>query len=168
MPAWSPTPSAQPRNRSSESLVGTQGPIGGSAVFSISAESVSQMAGRRCRSSVLSPRNSRNAISRLHNKKGNRIRLSSFGDPEYSEESIMLEQSPLLSEAHLAIEHVHRLKRLTQQRPIGRRLQRRVRVLEEAALRMELEARAQSVCHWRAQGDLSCGLHSSESFGAHP
>jgi hypothetical protein len=27
-----------------------------------------------------------------------------------------------------------------------------VRALEEAALRMELEARAQSVRHWRAQG----------------
>jgi hypothetical protein len=80
----------------------------------------------------------------------------------------MLEQSQLLSEAHLAIEHVRRLKRLTLQRPIGRRLQRRVRALEAAALRMELAARAQSVCHWRAHGDLSCGLHSAESFGADP
>jgi hypothetical protein len=35
---------------------------------------------------------------------------------------------------------------------VGRRLQRRVRALEEAALRMELEAKVQSVCHWRAAG----------------
>ena len=67
----------------------------------------------------------------------------------------MVEQSQLLSEAHLAIEHVRRLKRLARQRPVGRRLQRRVRALEEAALRMELEARAQSVCHWRTQGHAS-------------
>ncbi len=66
----------------------------------------------------------------------------------------MLKQSQLLSEAHLAIEHVHRLKRLAQRRPIDRRLQRRVRALEEAALRMELEARARSLCHWRALGQL--------------
>ena len=64
----------------------------------------------------------------------------------------MLEQFQLLSDAHLAIEHVRRLKRLARQRPVGRRVQRRVRTLEESALRMELEARAQSVCHWRAQG----------------
>jgi hypothetical protein len=62
----------------------------------------------------------------------------------------MLEQFQALSEARLAIEHAGRLKRLMRHRPIGRRLQRRVRTLEEAALRMELEARAQSVCHWRA------------------
>ena len=71
------------------------------------------------------------------------------------EEGTMLEQSQLLSEAHLAIEHVHRLKRLALHRPVGRRIQRRVRALEEAALRMELEARAQSVCHWRAQERLA-------------
>lgn len=71
---------------------------------------------------------------------------------ELIEEGTMLEQSRLLSEARLAIEHVRRLKRLAQHRPVGRRLQRRVRALEEAALRMELEARTQSVCRWRAQG----------------
>jgi hypothetical protein len=45
----------------------------------------------------------------------------------------MLEQSQLLSEAHFAIEHVGRLKRLARQRSVGRRLQRRVRALENAA-----------------------------------
>jgi hypothetical protein len=30
-----------------------------------------------------------------------------------------------------------------------------VRAMEEAALRMELEARAKSVCRWRAQGQAS-------------
>ena len=64
----------------------------------------------------------------------------------------MLEQSQLLSEAHLAIEHVRRLKRLARRRPVGRRLERRLRALEEVALRMELEAKTQSVCHWRTQG----------------
>ena len=64
----------------------------------------------------------------------------------------MLEQSQLLSEAHLAIEHVRRLKELPRHRPVDRRFQRRVRTLEEEALRMELEARAQSVWNWRAQG----------------
>lgn len=61
----------------------------------------------------------------------------------------MLEQSQLLSEAHLAIEHVRRMKGLVRHRPVGRRLQRRMRALEEAALRMELEAKAQSVSRWR-------------------
>lgn len=50
------------------------------------------------------------------------------------------------------MEHVRRLKRLVGRRPVGRPLQRRVRALEEAALKMELEARATSVRHWRAQG----------------
>jgi len=50
-----------------------------------------------------------------------------------------------------AIDHVRRLKRLTRDRSVGRRLQRRVRALGEAAFRMELEARARFVCHWRAQ-----------------
>ena len=67
----------------------------------------------------------------------------------------MLQQSQLLSEAHFAMEHVSRLKRLTRHRPVGRPFQRRVRALEEAALRMELEAKVQSVCHWRAQGRAS-------------
>lgn len=61
----------------------------------------------------------------------------------------MLEQSQLLSQAHLAIEHVGRIKGLVRQRPVGPRLQRRVRALEEAALRMELEAKTQSVWRWR-------------------
>jgi hypothetical protein len=69
----------------------------------------------------------------------------------------MLEQSRLLSEAHLAIEHVRRLKHLTQHRPVGRRLQQRVRALEKAALQMELEAKAQSVWHWRAQPTSTTG-----------
>jgi hypothetical protein len=70
----------------------------------------------------------------------------------------VLQQSQLLSEAQLAIEHVSHLKRLAQHRPVGRPLQRRVRALEEAALRMELEARARSVCLWRAQGYGSSSL----------
>jgi hypothetical protein len=74
----------------------------------------------------------------------------------------MLEQFQPLSDAHLAIEHVRRLKRLARQQPIGRRLQRRVRALEEAALRMELEARTRSVCHWRAQGDPAYGPRAAE------
>jgi len=95
-------------------------------------------------------------------------RYDVVNDRERIEEGIVLEQSLLLSEAHLAIEHVHRLKRLARQRPIGRRLQRRVRALEEAALRMELEARAQSVSHWRAQGAPQCSPHAAESRGAYP
>ena len=63
----------------------------------------------------------------------------------------MIEQFDSLSEARFAMEHVGRLKRLVQHRPIGRPLQRRVRALEEAALRMELQARALSVRHWRSQ-----------------
>ena len=78
----------------------------------------------------------------------------------------MLDQSQLLAEAHLAIEHVRRLKQLARHRPIGRRLQRRVRALEEAALRMELEAKAQFVGHWRAQGRIVCTLTTAEPFEA--
>ena len=76
----------------------------------------------------------------------------------------MVERSQSLSEAHFAIEHVRRLKRLTSQRPVGCPLQRRVRALEEAALRMELEARAKSVCHWRAQGRPSSSPLSTVEF----
>jgi len=50
------------------------------------------------------------------------------------------------------MEHAGRLKRLVRHRSVGRPLQRHVRALEEAALRTELEARAKSVCRWRAQG----------------
>jgi len=78
----------------------------------------------------------------------------------------MLEHSQILSEAHLAIEHVRRLKRLARHRPISRQLQRRVRKLEEAALRMELEARALSVCTWRAQGYPISPLTAGEPFEA--
>ena len=63
----------------------------------------------------------------------------------------MLKQSTLLSEAHFAIAHIRRLKRLVRHRPSARPLQRRVRALEEAALRMELEVKAHSVRRWRAQ-----------------
>jgi len=63
----------------------------------------------------------------------------------------VLKRSVLLSEAHFAIEHVGRLKRLVRLRSPSRPLLRRVRALEEAALRMELEAKALSVRHWRAQ-----------------
>ena len=73
----------------------------------------------------------------------------------------MIKASDILSEAHFATEHVSRLKQLTRSRPLGRPLQRRVCALEEAALRMELEARARSVRHWRAQLDLSVGPMSN-------
>ena len=63
----------------------------------------------------------------------------------------MLEQSQLLSDSHLVMEHVRRLKRLARQRPVGRQFQRRVRELEQAASRMELQVKAQLVCTWRAQ-----------------
>ena len=76
----------------------------------------------------------------------------------------MLERSQSLSEAQFAIEHVSRLKRLARHRPVGRPLQRRVRALEEAALRMELEAKAQSVCHWRAQGHACSSPMSTVEF----
>ena len=75
----------------------------------------------------------------------------------------MIEQSDFLSEAHSAMEHVNRLKRLVRHRPVRRPLQRRVRALEEAALRMELEARALSVRHWRAQRHAS-----SSPLNKHP
>lgn len=104
----------------------------------------------------------------LHHGRATVSRYGFVDNRECTEEGIMLEQSPLLSEAHLAIEHVRRLKQLARQRPIGRRLQRRVRALEEAALRMELEARAQSVSHWRAQDAPQCSLHAVESCGAYP
>jgi hypothetical protein len=68
-------------------------------------------------------------------------------------EGTMLNHSVLFSEAQFAIEHAARLKRLIRHRPSSRLLQRRVRTLEEEALRMELEAKARSVCHWRAQSD---------------
>ena len=70
----------------------------------------------------------------------------------------VLTQSVLLSEAYTVIEHVGRLKRLVQLRPPSRPLRRRVRALEEAALRMELEAKARSVRHWRAQSHESSRL----------
>jgi hypothetical protein len=76
----------------------------------------------------------------------------------------MLEHSQLLSEAHFAIEHVSRLKRLARHRPVGHPIQRRVGALEEMALRMELEARARSVCHWRAQGHASSSPLSTVEF----
>ena len=69
----------------------------------------------------------------------------------------MPKRSVLLSQAHFAIEHVGRLKRLVRRRPPGRPLQRRIRALEEAALKMEVEAKAFSVRRWRAQ---SHGLSS--------
>jgi hypothetical protein len=62
------------------------------------------------------------------------------------------------------MEHARRLKRLAQHRPVPRPLQRRVRALEEAALRMELEAKARSVCHWRAQGRAFPGPLPSVRF----
>ena len=58
------------------------------------------------------------------------------------------------------MEHVGRLKRLVRHRPVGRPLQRCVRALEEAALKMELEARALSVRHWRAEGAVSTWRNS--------
>jgi hypothetical protein len=70
----------------------------------------------------------------------------------------------MLSEAHSAIEHVSHLKRLARRRPVGLPFQRRVRALEEAALRMELEAKAQSVCQWRAQGYSSSPMPTVEFF----
>ena len=73
----------------------------------------------------------------------------------------MPKRSVLLSEAHFAIEHVGRLKRLVRRRPPGHPLQRRVRALEEAALRMELEAKAFAVRHWRAQSHASSSLTTS-------
>jgi hypothetical protein len=76
----------------------------------------------------------------------------------------VLEQCQLLSEAHFAMEHVSRLKQLTRHRPVGRPLQRRVCALEEAALRMELEAKARSVCHWRAQRHQSSSPSSTVEF----
>ena len=82
--------------------------------------------------------------------------------------AIMLEQFQLLSEAHLAIDHVHRLKRLARQRPMGRRLQRRVRAIEEAALRMELEVRARSVYRWRVQDNPPYGRHFVKSCSGRP
>ena len=63
----------------------------------------------------------------------------------------MREQSDLLSEAYFAIEHAVRVRRVAQHRPVRRPFQRRVRALEEAASRMELEAKALAVRHWRAQ-----------------
>jgi hypothetical protein len=74
------------------------------------------------------------------------------------------DQSPLLSEALFAVDHVRRLKRLTRYRPVGRSLQRRVRALEDAALRMELEARARSICRWRAQGQAITSPLSTVEF----
>jgi len=70
----------------------------------------------------------------------------------------VIEQSVLLSEAHFAIEHVGRLKRLVRLRPPSRPLQRRIRALEETALRMEVEAKALAVRHWRAQSHASSSL----------
>jgi hypothetical protein len=67
----------------------------------------------------------------------------------------VVEQFYSLSKAHFAIDHVGRLKRLARHRPIGRPLQRRIRALEETALRMELEARALTVRHWRAQAQAN-------------
>ena len=57
-----------------------------------------------------------------------------------------------LSEARCAMDHAGRIKRLVRHRSLGRPLRRHVRALEEAALRMELEAKALSVRYWRAQG----------------
>jgi hypothetical protein len=74
----------------------------------------------------------------------------------------VVEQYQLLSEAQFALEHVSHLKQLIRHRPVGRRLQRRVLALEEAALRMELEAKARSVFHWRAQGHPSPSTHYRE------
>ena len=76
----------------------------------------------------------------------------------------MPKRSVLLSEAHFAIEHVGRLKRMVRRRTPNRPLQRRVRALEEAALRMELDPKAFAVRHWRAQShDLSSLTTSVES-----
>jgi hypothetical protein len=68
-----------------------------------------------------------------------------------SQRETVFEQSVLLSEAYFAMEHAVRLKRLAQHRPVGRPFQRRIRALEEAASRMELEAKVLAVRHWRAQ-----------------
>jgi hypothetical protein len=65
-------------------------------------------------------------------------------------EGKMVEQAGSLSDARYAMEHVVRLKRMLDYRPVGRSVRRRVRALEQAALRMELDARALSVRHWRA------------------
>src|SRR5262252_5441660 len=88
---------------------------------------------------------------RVASKKDNsaRLHLSSRVTRLFGRGTV-LEQSQLLSEAHFAMEHVNCLKGLTRHRPSGRSFQRRVRALEEAALRMELEAKALSVRHWRA------------------
>jgi hypothetical protein len=59
-------------------------------------------------------------------------------------------QPNALLQAHFAMDHIERLKRLTRHRPIGRTFQRRVHALERSALRMELEAKALSVSYWRA------------------
>src|ERR1700741_2627688 len=78
--------------------------------------------------------------------------IAASAGSKFVQEETVLDQSQLLSEAHFAMEHASRLKRLTRHRPVGRPVWRCVRALEEAALRMELEAKARSVYHWRAQG----------------
>src|SRR5215831_4658311 len=81
-----------------------------------------------------------------------------------SQRETVFEQSVLLSEAYFAMEHAVRLKRLAQHRPIRRPFQRRVRALEEAASRMELEARALAIRHWRAQPRAFSSPVSNEGF----
>src|SRR5262245_61126759 len=90
--------------------------------------------------------------SSLHQKRATAVEYPRCRCPELNLEGNVVEQFDCLSKAHFAMEHVGRLKQLVRHRPCGRPLQRHVRALEEAAIRMELEARALSVRHWRAMG----------------
>jgi hypothetical protein len=77
---------------------------------------------------------------------------------------MMINASAILSEAQFAMEHVGRLKHLARHRPSGRAFKRRVRTLEEAASRLELEAKALSVRQWRAQPYKFCSPMSLVEF----